>query len=1081
VSPLRFVLRSLRYHWRTHLGAGFTAALVAAVIVAALGVGDSVRAGMKLVSGMRIGRVRFAAHAPDRLWRAALAGELAEDLGAPVSGTLDLGATLSRPDGSARVGGARVLGVDDAFWSLSPSGRSPLSSWPRDGALLSEAAAAALGVGVGDLVVVRAESPSMVPRDARLGPSGGAVVSLLVEVAAVLDAERFGAFAVRIGPVGPANVFLPLARLAEAVGEPDSINTLLTGDVPGGAERVREAVAGSFRIADGGLSVRSLGEGRGTELRSRRLFLEDAVAEAALWIGGVRGVLTWLVNDLAAGGRHTPYSMVAALPPGFGPVPGDLREDEIVVNSWLAGDLGVGAGDSVALTYYVLRDGGPLAEETASLRVRSVVPIAGAAADRDLMPAFPGIRGTESCRDWDPGLTLDLSRIRDVDEAYWREHEGTPKAFIPLTTGQRLWANRFGSLTAVRFPEGYDPVVEEVMIGMELAPTVFGLTFTDLPAAEAAARGQGMDFGALFLGFCSFLVAAALLLLGLVMALNVAMRRDEIATLLALGFTRARTWRLLALEHALVALAGGLLGIAGGVALQAAALAALGTVWSDVAGALPLSVALRPATLLAGALGGTLVSSVAAGLVLWRAVGRSPVPERAAPRRDSRIGKWAAPLLALAAGTVALLAGTGRDPATAGAFFGSGALLLVASILFAGRVLARPGKGRPSLAGFAWRNLGRRRGRSVAVAGVLAFGVFMFLGVTVFRRDRLASAMDRASGTGGFALVGESSAAVVDDLNFPEGRRAHGLSDADLAGARVVGLRLRSGDDASCRSLTRAQAPGIVGVDPADLRGRFTFVRAERGLSDPWAALDGAEGDGAVPAVIDQATVWTMGKGFGDRIALVDGEGRPFSARIAGVIDNSVLNGSLVVSERAFVRLFPGGGGHRRFLVEIPAERAGDVAAILCRQLADYGLSLERAEVKVNTLNAVENTYLGIFQALGGIGLLLGSIGLALVVGRNVLERRGELALLGAVGFPRALVTRLVTGEHAALLVLGLLSGLAASALSLLPALLSPGARVATPGMAAVILGLLIGGLLFTRLAVRAALRGPLLGNLRDE
>jgi len=43
---------------------------------------------------------------------------------------------------------------------------------------------------------------------------------------------------------------------------------------------------------------------------------------------------------------------------------------------------------------------------------------------------------------------------------------------------------------------------------------------------------------------------------------------------------------------------------------------------------------------------------------------------------------------------------------------------------------------------------------------------------------------------------------------------------------------------------------------------------------------------------------------------------------------------------------------------------------------------------------------------------------------RNVLERRGELALLLAVGFRRGAVKRLVMSEHAALLIVGLVVGI---------------------------------------------------------
>ena len=82
-----------------------------------------------------------------------------------------------------------------------------------------------------------------------------------------------------------------------------------------------------------------------------------------------------------------------------------------------------------------------------------------------------------------------------------------------------------------------------------------------------------------------------------------------------------------------------------------------------------------------------------------------------------------------------------------------------------------------------------------------------------------------------------------------------------------------------------------------------------------------------------------------------------------------------------------------------------------------------------------------IFQALGGLGLLLGSLGLGIVVLRNVLERRSELALLQAVGFRRGELERLVLSEHWLLIALGLTIGAVAALLAVLPALLSPGTQ----------------------------------------
>src|SRR2546427_697486 len=95
----------------------------------------------------------------------------------------------------------------------------------------------------------------------------------------------------------------------------------------------------------------------------------------------------------------------------------------------------------------------------------------------------------------------------------------------------------------------------------------------------------------------------------------------------------------------------------------------------------------------------------------------------------------------------------------------------------------------------------------------------------------------------------------------------------------------------------------------------------------------------------------------------------------------------------------------------------------LARSLEDVGLELTPAAERLAAFNTVENTYLSIFAVLGGLGLLLGSIGLGVVVLRNVLERRGELALLRAVGFRRAALQWLLFSQAALLLFLGLAAG----------------------------------------------------------
>src|SRR5439155_7365982 len=76
------------------------------------------------------------------------------------------------------------------------------------------------------------------------------------------------------------------------------------------------------------------------------------------------------------------------------------------------------------------------------------VPVVG--ADPDLTPAFPGITDKLGLRDWDPPFPYDNKRIQKRDEDFWQKYRATPKAYINLAAGRKLFGSRFGELTSIR-------------------------------------------------------------------------------------------------------------------------------------------------------------------------------------------------------------------------------------------------------------------------------------------------------------------------------------------------------------------------------------------------------------------------------------------------------------------------------------------------------------------------------------------------------------------------------------------------------------------------------------------------------
>ncbi len=1049
---------------------------------------------------------------------------------------------------------------------FAPTAPVPL---PAGSVLLNEALAAQLRVQAGDIIVLRVAKPGILSRDTAISPRDEASAALRLTVHRVLPAVEGGNLSLKAGGAAPWNAFVRRDELAGRLELKGRANLLLAGDVvrDGPASLgdtsawgrlaslwrknvvqhslpdeealglVSSALDRCWDLGDAELELRPTPDRQAIELVSRRIFLDPAVVSAATeprtewltrdldeaarfpeadealakasWVTNHSGVLTYLATLLRSGERSAPYSMVAAAGPPW--TPSDLQPGEVVVNEWLAEDLRLHPGSDLELRYFVVESGSRLLERRRSFRVRQVVPLAGVHADRTLMPEFPGIAQAEKTSDWDGGFPLEYP-VRPEDEEYWKQHRGTPKAFLSLAEGQQLWTNRFGNLTALRFPvppggslEEHTEVLRRNLLA-NLDPQRAGLTWQPVRAQARRGVDQAQDFGGLFLGFSFFLIVAALLLMALLFLFAIERRTAEVGTLLSLGFTPRQLRRLLWHEGAALALLGSLAGTVGGLAYARALIHGLSTLWRDAVSTTTLEAHAEPVTLFTGALAGTIVCWLTMGLTLRRQAARparellgdgsgevGAVPETKSRAPDAR---WIAALCGVTALALVAVAVARQDNASAGTFFGAGALWLVASIAAAAawlRRLARRTASAPrSLLDLGVRNLTRRRGRSLATLGLLACGSFLIGSIGVFRLDAVRHATQRSSGTGGFALIGQSALPVLHDLNSESGRDALALRAADLVDVDVVPLRVRDGDDASCLNLNRAQQPRLLGVRPELLAERhaFSFARVARGLprEDPWRLLAPASSGTtpsdaeAVPAIGDLSSIlWAMGKRVGDTLTYTDERGQPFRVRIVAAVANSILQGSLVIDEAAFVRRFPSESGHRMFLVDALPERSPEVAAVLTRALRDVGFEVTPAVRLLESFNAVQNTYLGTFQVLGGLGLLLGSLGLGVLLLRNVLERRGELAILLAVGYRRHTLRHLLVWEHGTLLLGGLGAGVVSAAIAVLPSVLSPTAEVPYGSLSLTLGAVLLCGILWTLVAAAVALRGELLNALRQE
>ena len=1086
-------LKSARYFWRTNIAVVAGIACAVAVLSGALLVGNSVRASLRELALSRLGRTDVVV-ASGGFFRQPLGDEVASGSSA---GLIVVDGAITHESSGARASGIAVYGVDDRFFPFHGIDRPAPG---RNDALLSPALAVEMGGKEGDTVLVRARKPSDVPAEFLHGRRDEVGRAIRLRVAGVPGREELGEFSLRASQGGVRAVFVRLDRLQRDLERAGQINTVLVAgaaDAPAIERRVRERAT----LEDIGIRLKPIAGSAALSVESRAGMLDDAAATAA--IEATRSlqqeptpILTYLANAIRIGGRQVPYSLVTALN-RISNVDLSSRHDGIVLNAWAARELDAKVGDKATLEYYVWDPSGRLIERSASFQVLAIVPIDAAA--RDFAPDYPGITESESLADWDPPFPLDLSRIRPVDEQYWDNYRATPKAFVSLRTGQELWGSRYGRLTAVRTArvQGFEEAFRS-----RLDPLAAGLTVVDARRDALEASAGATDFGEYFSYFSFFLVVSALLLGVLFFRLGVEQRLREIGALRAFGFTIARIRRLFVLEAAALAAVGALLGVLGAVAYAALIMLGLRTWWSGAVGTSDLRLHVSAMPLAIGALAGILL---AVAVIAWtlhalrRATPRALLAgdvagafasaSLARPRRRT----VTAVALAIAAALGVGAAAAGVIPDAAG-FFLAGALLLAASVTAIGaRLAARPSRpvvsaGAAGIARLGVRYATWRRGRSLLAVSLVAAAVFLIVSVEAFRKDE-GSPGDRRSGTGGFALIAESTVPLFHDPSTPDGRDALNLqADASASAGTafaIYRLRLRPGDDASCLNLYRPQRPRVVSVARKLIdENRFTFAASlaatpeER--ANAWRLLDRKEPGGAIPAIVDATSLqYVLHASLGDELSFGDGP----TFRIVGTLADSVLQGEIIVSEERFVQAFPDEEGYRFFLVDVTGDRAAAdrVAAFLETRLSDVGFDATAASDRLAAFHRVENTYLSTFQALGGFGLLLGTIGLAAIAVRNVLERRRELALLRAIGYAPRHLRLMLLAETGLLLVLGVISGVVCAAVAIAPALAERGGTARLGSLAALLAAVVASGVLASILAARAAAREPVVAALKSE
>ncbi len=1149
----RFSWNSLKHFWQIHLTVALCTAVATGVLAGALIVGDSVRGSLRSLTTERLGAIQHVLLAdhffqPDLLQRENKVPAIL------LNGTIVAPQTQTR---ASKVNIAGVTDDFFTFWqedtapNLNKAPEQPFNAIVINDALQNE-----LNVQIGDTLLVNMSQAADIHPEFLLGErdAANAIQSLRLVISDIIPTENAGRFSLQAHQSLPFNAFIALPVLQKALGQTDKVNAVFTADTDAisAAELLLTLDALGLRIKthENHFDLQS------QQYLLKPLLSETALTVATENRIPTLPTLTYLANTISANDKSIPYSTIVALPIDEGEFAKllnvhtteaqilayeqarkekigqvaleidklkkekrklrstkkdreqvdkinkdlrllykSLRDSEIILNSWAAVDLDLKIGDEVAIAYYSVSAEETYTTETAFFRLKGILPIEGITADRDIIPEFPGIHDTADMSEWESPFPIDYTLVREKDETYWDEYRATPKAFIPLEIGKRLWQNRFGDLTSIRMTTASDTDIQATRTRFEteflkkIQPEQVGFQFLSLQADGLQASAGATDFGMLFGSLSGFIIIAVALLVAMLFRIGVEQRSREIGILQAVGYPLAKIRRRFLYEGAAVAGIGSLLGCLLAVSYAEFMIFGLQTWWLPAIGTPFMELHVNPMSLLRGVLIALAIVMVSIRLTVQQ-LGETSTTALLAGETDfaemmltqqTKKTEFAS-RLAIAKNIALTLV-----------------IVLIAFFVFFDKwfsdILGHWVENRiidflllmPTIIGFGWnafgrwlksqkvprrlnrlrfalKNAARQPGRSTTCIKTISLACCIVVAVGVNRYD--------APPETEYAFVAESALPLHHSLNTPEGRFELGFSEKAselLSKSEIFPFRVLPGEDVSCLNLYQPQKPQILGAPDAML-DRY-----------PWSQIRVVQPEGGrAPAIGDAKSLrWILHHNPDEDFLIKDEFGKPLRLELE-TIENSLFQSQLIVSESNFTKYFPSQSGYQFFLIKTPPELREETAQILEKILGDYGFDLTSASARLASYRAVENTYISTFQSLGGLGVLLGTFGLALILFRNIIERRGELATLRAFGFRRQLLSRMLFLESCFLLAVGMLIGIAAGLVAILD---FQGHLPSFPWVSLTITLLFIFGfgIIANAIAVAVALRSTLLSTLKSE
>ncbi len=346
---------------------------------------------------------------------------------------------------------------------------------------------------------------------------------------------------------------------------------------------------------------------------------------------------------------------------------------------------------------------------------------------------------------------------------------------------------------------------------------------------------------------------------------------------------------------------------------------------------------------------------------------------------------------------------------------------------------------------YSLRNTTRKPARTGQIITIFTLVIFLLAALSINIAIQ-AKSVDAVSyeERGGYDIIGETAVPISIDLENMTQLASNNIHAPTMANVTVTEILLVGPPGGTCSNMNVRFPPRLLGVGHefvSENAFRFMDTRTGTGTGtndpdDAWLELEktAKANHGRIPIVVDYNTlIWIYEGSLGEIYTIEDESGKEVELEVIGILENSVFGGTFMMSENNLKSLFPTSAEYRYVLFKLKPGVKGspeEIARGLERELSQYGLDAHSIRELVLENREYERSFMVLFQAFLGLGLVLGIIGMGVVTARTVQERRYEIGVLRALGFTRKMMIKTFIIEHSFIASLAIAIGLIAGILS---------------------------------------------------